>query len=236
VTPYLVVPNADYVDFLNKAFDGVETHRTITSPTTFHAEFRVGDSMLMVGAGAGRANPAFLSIFSPDVDAAYKRALEAGCRGLEAPHDKHGFRYGAVEDPAGNQWVITRQLGTNYMKEGAGTVTLGFTVKDAPRFFEFLKKAVNAEEIQRIQWPAGFYAEARVGNSVMSVSETSNHAWMKPLATMLYLYVPDADASFDLAIRAGAKSISPVSDKPYGDRSGGVEDEWGHQWYFATPL
>lgn len=236
VTPYLVLPNADYIDFLKNVFGGVETHRTNTSPSTFHSEVRIGDSMLMIGVGSERVNPAFLSVFVPDVDAVYKRAVDAGCSSLDAPRDRHGLRWGCVEDAAGNQWCITRQLGGSYIRENFNTVAAGFAVKDGDRFVEFLKNAVNAEELQSIQWPGGFYAEARIGNSVVTVSETTNHAWMKPLPTMLYLYVPDADAWYDRALRAGAKSISPVADQPYGDRHGGVEDEWGHLWFFATPL
>ena len=38
------------------------------------------------------------------------------------------------------------------------------------------------------------------------------------------------------ALRAGAKSISPVANQPYGVRSGAVEDDWGNQWFIATPL
>jgi len=236
VTPYLVVANADFVDFVKNVFGGVETHRTVTSPATFHAEVRIGDSMLMIAAGAERVNPAFLSVFVPDVDTQYKRALDAGCRSLDAPRDSHGVRFAAVEDAVGNQWVMTRQLGSNFMKENFSTVAVGFTVSEASRFVEFLKNAVNAEELHRVEWPGGFYAEVRIGSSVVTVSETTNHEWMKPLPTMLYLYVPDADASYNRALRAGAKSISPVADQPYGDRQGGVQDAWGYQWFFATPL
>jgi PhnB protein len=48
--------------------------------------------------------------------------------------------------------------------------------------------------------------------------------------------VPDCDAIYDQAIRAGAKPIHPPINQPYGDRNGGVTDEWGNQWYMATPL
>ena len=53
---------------------------------------------------------------------------------------------------------------------------------------------------------------------------------------MIYMYVEDCDAICRQAMDAGAKSISPAKDQPYGDRQGAVEDAWGNQWYIATPL
>jgi PhnB protein len=51
-----------------------------------------------------------------------------------------------------------------------------------------------------------------------------------------YLYVPDCDAVYKRAIDAGAASISEPKDHPYGDRSGGVKDVFGNQWYIATHI
>jgi len=51
---------------------------------------------------------------------------------------------------------------------------------------------------------------------------------------MLYVYVPDADATYRKAIDAGATSVRPVADQTYGDRSGGVKDMCGNQWWMAT--
>lgn len=33
-----------------------------------------------------------------------------------------------------------------------------------------------------------------------------------------------------------ATSLWAPENKPYGERSGGVTDAWGNQWYIATPL
>lgn len=53
---------------------------------------------------------------------------------------------------------------------------------------------------------------------------------------MINMQVPDCDSQYEKALRAGAKSIAPVADQPYGVRSGAVEDTWGNQWFIATPL
>jgi PhnB protein len=51
---------------------------------------------------------------------------------------------------------------------------------------------------------------------------------------MLYLYVKDVDAVVDQAVAAGAKLLHPVKDQFYGNRSGGLEDPFGHLWHIAT--
>ena len=53
---------------------------------------------------------------------------------------------------------------------------------------------------------------------------------------MFYVYVPDCDAVYQRALKAGATSISEPVDHPYGDRSGGVKDAFGNQWYIATHI
>ena len=236
VTPYVLPPNADFVEFLKNVFGGVETERTVTSPTSFHAEVRIGDSMLMIGVGSGTSRPASLFAYVPNVDEVYKRALDAGCTELEPVREDYGDRFGCVQDPAGNGWIIATHLGASYVREHHHAITLSFSTTGAPRFIEFLKRAFSAQEVQRYEWPGGLYATVRIGDSVVAVSEASNHEWMRPLATMAYLYVPDCDALYDQAIRAGAKSIHPPANQSYGDRNGGVTDEWGNQWYMATPL
>jgi PhnB protein len=50
----------------------------------------------------------------------------------------------------------------------------------------------------------------------------------------LLVYVPDVDAAFEQAIKAGGKLKRPVADQFYGDRMGGLVDPFGHLWFLAT--
>jgi PhnB protein len=50
----------------------------------------------------------------------------------------------------------------------------------------------------------------------------------------LCLYIPDVDSVFDRAVAAGAKALRPVKDQFYGDRSGFLQDPFGHYWSIAT--
>jgi len=53
-------------------------------------------------------------------------------------------------------------------------------------------------------------------------------------AVTIHLYVEDVDAFASRAVAAGAKLLTPVADQFYGDRSGKLEDPFGHVWYIAT--
>jgi uncharacterized glyoxalase superfamily protein PhnB len=63
------------------------------------------------------------------------------------------------------------------------------------------------------------------------VSGTAARAAM---AAFLYVYVPDADATYARAMTAGARSLEAPLDTPYGDRRCMVEDRWGNTWQIAT--
>src|SRR5437773_151071 len=83
-----------------------------------HAELRVGDSVVMLsdefpGMSTARSPKALggttggLFLYLPDVDAAFKRAVEAGCKVLMPLTDMFwGDRFGKLEDPFGNQWSL----------------------------------------------------------------------------------------------------------------------------------
>jgi PhnB protein len=44
------------------------------------------------------------------------------------------------------------------------------------------------------------------------------------------------DAWYRRAVEAGATPLHEPADQPYGDRSGGVRDAFGNQWYIATHI
>jgi len=238
VTPYLLPPQPEFVDFLKGVFGAEETERTVTGPGRFHAELRIGDSMLMVGVGSGRTMPATLELYVSNVDEVYKRAVDAGCRQLEPVINAHwdaAFRFGIIEDRSGNHWVIATRLDGHYIPAGRNSLSASLVVTGAAAQVDFIRQAFDARELQRYEWPGGLYAALRIGDSVIGVNEAS-HEWMRPMPAMIYMYVPDCDALYERALRAGATSLAVPADHDYGDRSGGVTDAWGNQWYMATPL
>lgn len=58
----------------------------------------------------------------------------------------------------------------------------------------------------------------------------------EPSRMNFHVFVEDPDAAHARAIEHGAESLYEVQDHPYGERSGGVQDAWGNQWYFAKVI
>jgi PhnB protein len=244
ITPYLIVNQAaELIDFVKEVFGALELFRSTGGAGGTHCEVRLGDSILMIGGGGawrGTPTPTGLHVYVPDTDAVYSRALKAGATSLRAPADQaYGDRDASVRDPYGNHWYIGthQERGEKeYLPEGMRQVTVYLHPKGAEKTIAFLKRAFGAEELFRYQ-PLGDavqHARLRIGDSVLEMSEA--HPDFPPMPTTFYLYVEDCDVLYERALAAGAISISPPADQPYGDRNGGVQDPFGNTWYLATHI
>ena len=244
ITPYLVAENAAaLIDFAKHTFGAQETFRAIGSAGGIHAEVRIGDSMLMMGGGGpglsfrGPALPTALHVYVEDVDAVHQRGVEAGGVAIQPPADQeYGERSSSVKDRAGNHWYIATAKGASYIPEGLRNVNVYLHPLRAEPVIGFLKRAFGAVELEKYATPDGVipHAKIRIGDSVLEMGEA--HGPYQPMPTMFHLYVPDVDALYQRAINAGATSMSEPADQPYGDRTAGVKDAFGNQWYIATHL
>ena len=125
---------------------------------------------------------------------------------------------------------------------GHRTVTPYLAIKHATKALEFYKKAFGATETYKLLMPDGRlgHAEIRLGDSLIMLSDefpeyggkASEQLGGSPVS--IHLYVEDVDAVFKKALAAGAKERKPVMDQFYGDRSGQLEDPFGHLWWVAT--
>ena len=119
--------------------------------------------------------------------------------------------------------------------DGYHTITPYLIVKGAKDVMAFLTKAFDAKTMgEPMTTPDGAirHAEMQVGNSRLMLSEaTEAH---KPMPVMLYLYVEDCDKAYASAIKAGGTSIREPETQFYGDRSGGVMDSAGNQWWVGS--
>jgi PhnB protein len=119
--------------------------------------------------------------------------------------------------------------------DGFHTVTPYLIVDGAAKVIRFMQQALGAEyRDEPTLRPDGtvMHAQLRIGDSIVMISDASEHA--KAMPVMLYLYVPNVDAAYQLALKAGATSIMEPADQFYGDRSGGVKDAAGNSWFFGT--
>jgi len=118
--------------------------------------------------------------------------------------------------------------------DGFGTVTPYLVVDGLADVTDFLKRAFDAREIDRMTQPGGriMHAEVKIGDSMIMMGEPTGESQARP--SNLYVYVPDVDATYRCAIEAGGKSLGEPRDQFYGDRSGGVQDPSGNSWWIAT--
>ncbi|MDP1665605.1 MAG: VOC family protein [Methylobacter sp.] len=126
--------------------------------------------------------------------------------------------------------------------DGYHSITPYLMVKGASEAIEFYKRAFGATEIFRLSHPNGQigHAEIKIGDSsVMLADPCEQGAFRTPQSlggssVALHVYVQDVDAQFAQAVSAGAKAVKPVFDQFYGDRTGTLQDPFGHIWFLAT--
>jgi PhnB protein len=125
--------------------------------------------------------------------------------------------------------------------KGYHSATPYLIINGAAAAIEFYKKAFGATELMR--FPMGDkigHAEIKIGDSpIMMADEYSEMGYKGPKAlggspVSIMLYVEDVDSVFNRAVTAGATVKEAVQDKFYGDRSGTLQDPFGHVWHIAT--
>ncbi len=110
-----------------------------------------------------------------------------------------------------------------------------FLVNGAPKFIDFLVSAFEGTERIRVPRSDGsiMHGELAIGNSIIELGDANEQYPSRPMTT--HLYVPDADATYARALKAGATPIyAPTDEHPSGDRWGEAKDPFGNTWYIAT--
>jgi len=119
--------------------------------------------------------------------------------------------------------------------DGFHTVTPFLNVNGAAGLIEFIKKAFDGKVTSMVPGEEEgkvMHATMSIGDSTVMISDaTEKYA---PMPSMLHLYVEDIDAVYKKALDAKAETIRVPTDEFYGDRSAGVTDAWGNQWWIAT--
>jgi PhnB protein len=125
VTPRLVVSDgAAAIAFYARAFAAEELGERFTGPggELIHAEIRIGDSVVMItedtAEGPVRSPDRLdgmvtcvMTLYWPDVDAAWQRAVSAGAGVVYRLEDQfYGERGGRLRDPFGQQWMMSQRI------------------------------------------------------------------------------------------------------------------------------
>lgn len=119
---------------------------------------------------------------------------------------------------------------------GYHSITPYLFVNEATKAIEYYKKAFGAEEEMRMEMPGGKigHAELKIGDSkIMLADEFPEMGARSPRTyggspVTIHFYVEDVDKTAQQAVNAGGKLKGKVENQFYGDRSGTLEDPFGH--------
>jgi PhnB protein len=128
--------------------------------------------------------------------------------------------------------------------DGYPRVSAYLIIDGASDAIDFYKDVFGASERMRIGAPGGKvgHAELAIGDSVIMLADEYPEMDAVGPKTVggtpvtMSVYVENVDATFDRAVKAGAKALRPVEDQFYGDRSGQFLDPFGHKWHVASHI
>jgi len=120
--------------------------------------------------------------------------------------------------------------------EGFHTLTPYLLVGDAEKEVEFAKAAFDAQEIHISKLPDGsiMHATLKIGTSMLMLGQVRGE--MKPVPSMLFMYVEDVDGVYRRAVKSGGKSVHEPMEQMWGDRAGAVTSPNGIQWWISTHI
>ncbi len=126
--------------------------------------------------------------------------------------------------------------------KGYNTVTPYLIIKGAAKAIDYYKKVFGATVVVRMDGPDGRigHAELKIGDSHIMLADENPQMGYRSAESIgaspvsLLVYLPDCDKVVAKAVAEGAKILKPVADQFYGDRSGFIQDPFGHLWGIAT--
>ena len=128
--------------------------------------------------------------------------------------------------------------------DGYRAITPYLIVKGAAEAIDFYKHCFGATEMVRMAGPHGKvgHAEMKIADSMIMLADEHPQMGYRSPASLggssvsILLYIENVDAVFERAVKAGAKVMRPLANQFYGDRTGTVEDPFGHLWTIATHI
>lgn len=118
--------------------------------------------------------------------------------------------------------------------EPTQAITPYFTVQDGDRLIEFLIAAFDASLVKenRLEDKRIQHARLLIGDSLIMLNESSDQYAAN--ISQMYLYVDNADKTYERSLELGAASLMEPNDRPFGDRVAGIKDPCGNIWWLAT--
>ena len=115
---------------------------------------------------------------------------------------------------------------SKHIPDGWHSITPRLVTHDVPQLVQFLRNAFDATGDSSRE-----PCQLRIGDSLLMISSSGVRDVMP---AFLYLYIEDTDETYRRAVEAGAESLEPPQDTPYGDRRAMIKDFAGNIWQIAT--
>jgi len=117
------------------------------------------------------------------------------------------------------------------------TVSPYLIVNGADATIDFLKRVFDAKELRRFPDQSGklLHAEVRIDDTIIMVADPAPPEW-PAIPSYVHIYVRDVDATYRMALDAGAVSVQAPVKKQDEDKRGGVKDPGGVTWWIATKV
>lgn len=126
---------------------------------------------------------------------------------------------------------------TAHKPSGYTSISPYLIVNGASETIEFLKRVFGAVELRKFPSDSGklMHAEVRIDDTVVMLADASPPEW-SAMPSYVHVYVPDVDATYRLALEAGATSVQEPVKKQDEDKRGGVKDPGGTTWWISTKV
>jgi PhnB protein len=108
-------------------------------------------------------------------------------------------------------------------------------IKDALKFYDFVKNVFDAEEKYRVMRTGTTLMHGEIsinGSMIMFADATDDY---NEQTTGLFIYVNDCDTIYQKALDNGATTVTAPADQSYG-RSAGVKDPFGITWWITSGM
>lgn len=125
---------------------------------------------------------------------------------------------------------------SSYKPQSYNSVSPYLVVSGAEQTLKFLTEVFGAQEIRRFPTPDGkiMHSEIRLDDTVIMIADPAEN-W-PPVSSHVHVYVPDVDATYQKALKAGATSVQEPVKKQDDDKRGGFKDAGGTTWWVGTKV
>jgi len=126
-------------------------------------------------------------------------------------------------------------MNNTFKPEGYNSVSPYLIVNGAQRLIDLLKRIFDATQLRRYDNPDAtiMHAEIRIDDSVIMLGDSSDR--FPPVPTVLHVYVPDVDQTFEKAKEAGCEILEEPKERDNDpDKRATFKDFGGNMWSIGT--